>query len=244
MPYYPRKRKNNRGKKSNRNKRSKRIKKKAPTYPSKTSNWKVALTRPPVFQSPSYYCRKQLYYEQDAFGTAFQTPQIFFTANSVYDPYNPSGGHQAMGFDQMMLLYNHFCVFRSKITVTFQNTNELDMVRVGIGLFPDTTIPLSANKVLENGYVKTTMLSPLATSGAVRTLTLDCDVKKFFGKTKYKDLMDNPNLCGDVSNDPIEKVYFGLFAFNIADVENTLINVDVMLSYDCNYFEPRKLDPS
>lgn len=218
--------------------------KKAATTATKGSTWKIAISKPPVFPLANQYIRNQLYYEIiPTVGTTSALPQQFFTANSVFDPYSSTGGHSAMGFDEMMRLYNHFCVFRSTISVTFQNSDVAEMVRVGIALFPsNSTYPLQ--DMLENGLVKSTVLSPVGTGGNVKTLTLDCDVKRYFGRSKYKDLMDDDELCGDVNTDPVEKVYFGIFASNIVGLDTKNVGFDVMISYDTMYFEPRKVNSS
>ena len=82
-------------------------------------------------------------------------------------------------------------------------------------------------------------------SGNIKTLTLDCDVKKYYGKGKYKDLMDDPELCGDANNYPTEMVYYGIFVWDPYGTQSTnTVDIDVMLSYDTIYFEPRKLTQS
>ena len=40
-----------------------------------------------------------------------------FSANGLYDPNLAVGGHQPMGFDEQMAIYDHYCVLGAKITV-------------------------------------------------------------------------------------------------------------------------------
>ena len=116
--------------------------------------------RIPIFNRASKLMKNMLYYKsQIGMATLTAAPQVFFKANSVYGPEDPGGGHQPIGHSQMMQLYEHFCVIRSNISVTFTNPNTTNHVRVGVLLSPDT-LTLEQRKMIENGYVKTTMLTP------------------------------------------------------------------------------------
>lgn len=50
--------------------------------------------------------------------------RYFFRANDMFDPDYTSTGHQPLGFDQWMSLYNKFTVTSSKIKVVFNNTTD------------------------------------------------------------------------------------------------------------------------
>lgn len=206
----------------------------------------VAQNKTPLWGKPSQYIKNQLYYENGRFltGSLGSIPFINYYANGIYDPYAPTGGHQVIGFDQIMLMYEHYCVIRSKLSVTFYNHGD-EPVRAGIYINPDTSAPTSTSKLMENGLVKTVTLDPKGTDDSTKTLSYNCDVKTYFGKKTYRDLMDDEKLTGDNASNPLEGVYYTTFAFNaFGGIEDTNVSFDVMISYDTIYFEPKKLDIS
>lgn len=248
--YYYRKKNNKRSYRSYNKKKGNRYEKKsyqrAPTRKTGRNADQVMLYRTPIFSTVSKYIKEQLYYDEDqaliaASGTMVS---LFWIANDMYDPDTAVGyGHQPIGFDQMILLYNHFCVFRSKVTITFSNGSTYP-VRAGVCLSPDAVPASSIAAHMENGLLKSVVLDPIGSDGAIKKVSLECDVKKYFGKNKYKDLMDDAALCGDSGHSPLEKVYYNIFCFNPFNDETVGINFDITLSYDCIYFEPRKLNNS
>lgn len=217
----------------------------APTKRNRYSAMQIARYRKPIFQSSSKLVKDQLYYDQliSLAGTIGNIATIHFWANNVYDPYAATGGHQAIGFDQMMLLFEHFCVIRSKITVTFISATS-NPIRVGIYINPDTTSVVNINTLLENGLISSKVIERATVGGSTVTCTLDLDVKKYFGKKTYRDLLDDEKLTGDGANSPIEGVYYSIFAFDPFTNQAFDVRADVIISYDTIYFEPRKLAAS
>jgi len=195
----------------------------------------------PVFSKASQLIKNMMYYEGQLTAISLSSaPQYLFKANSVRDPYDTGGGHSAIGHDQMMAFYEHFCVIRSDVSVTFSNMSTTIPVRVGIVLTPDTTA-IETRKLIENGYVKTAVLAPQGSSGSSKTLSLSCDVKNYFGRKTYRDMLNDENLRGDIGNDPFERVHYGLFVIPAFSDENATVRMDVIVAYDTIYYEPKKL---
>jgi len=146
-----------------------------------------------------------------------------------------------------MSSYNHYAVIRSKITVGFVN-NSSYAVRAGIYLSPDPTPITNERQLMENGLVKHVILDAKGgastdpgVSGRVKTVTLDCDVRKYFGKARYSELLETDH-SGDVASNPLEGVYFMVFAYSShTGTANSQVLFDATLSYDSIYHEPRKL---
>jgi len=68
--------------------------------------------------------KKRLVYSETSLtvaSTSGSSNSYFFSANGLFDPNTTGTGHQPMGFDQMMLMYEQYTVFASKITVEFIN---------------------------------------------------------------------------------------------------------------------------
>jgi hypothetical protein len=170
----------------------------------------------------------------------------YFRANDLFDPQAAAGGHQPIGFDQAMLFWNQFCVFSSKISVTFMS-NTLQAVRVGIFISPDTVAPASFIDLMENGLLRTTVIQgDGGTTGAannLKTISLSCDNVKYFD-TKRENYFSNPNFIGTVAASPVEMCYFGVFTYDFTGANNYDVFYDVTLSYDARFQEPRKIPHS
>jgi len=217
--------------------------KRAPTAKASTGTaYRDAIFKTPLMAA-SKLINNQLYHDTGRIltGGIGSLPQRLYSANGLWDPYVPSGGHQPIGFDQIMLMYEHYTGIRAKITITFHNASSTSPVRVGVLLAPDTTPLPDIFTLMENGLVKTTVLETTA-NRSTGQLTLECDIAKYFGKRNYKDVMDDLTLRGDVLNNPTEQAYFCIFAYEpFGTGEDINVGFDVLISYDAIYSEPRKL---
>lgn len=219
--------------------------KRAATYKRNITAKETAMIQIPMFNTPSKLIKNQMYNESGIIlsGAIGAIPYRFYRANDLYDPRDGAGGDQPIAFDQLMLLFEHFAVIRSKITVSFCNAAST-AVTVGIALFPDNNPSTDYNNLIENGYIKTVNI-PGFVGDNIRTISLDCDVKNYFGKKYYKDIMDDEKLTGDVANAPLEKVYYYIFAHDSFGLASDIsVGFNATISYDSIYFEPRKLVPS
>lgn len=203
-----------------------------------------------LYQTPLWPASKlihgQLYYDfqQSIVGTAGIVASRVYTANGVFDPDITGTGHQVIGFDQIMAAYNHYSVIRSKITVTFLNNGDAP-VRCGIYLNPDSTPLTDIVRIMENGLIKTVVCDS-KTSGTgerLKSVSIDCDCKKFFGKGKYSELLES-DYQGTLFANPVEQVYFTVFTGNPFDTTTTTVVYDAVISYDTIYHETRKLPSS
>jgi len=217
-----------------------------PTAVTRRTAAQVQLYQTPIWPK-SKLIYNQLYYDhrQTLNGLAGVVASRVYTANGVYDPDITGTGHQAMGFDQLMAAYEHYAVIRSKITVTFVNNGQ-QAIRCGVYLMPDTTALTLPEDIMENGLIKTITCDAKGTTGTgdrVHTVSLDCDVKSYFGKSKYNNLLEE-KYTGSVTANPAEQVYFAVFTYGPYSNDNTVVFYDAVISYDVIYFEPRKLTAS
>lgn len=222
----------------------KKYQKHAPTWPSKESTYKIAMYQNPVFLGGSKLVKNQLYYAFAGVltGGLGSFPKKVFRANSVYDPEAATGPfqHSAIGFDQMMTYFEHFCVIRSKITVNFFQAENAPG-KVVLYLSPDDVNTGTPANLMENGSIRASQIDV----NKVKTLTLDCDVKKYFGRKSYRDMLDDATLCGNIVTDPEEGVYFVIGAFDsFAGTTDITMSYDILISYDVIYFEPKKVPES
>jgi len=195
--------------------------------------------------------RKMLYYEYQIplAGTAGVLDTHYFSANGVYDPDVTATGHQPVGFDQAMLFFEQYVVFRSTCTVTFFSNTAGTAIRCGVFLNPDATNP-TLYQIMENGYMKSNVVAGTssANSGAgfhiLKKVTLNCDSVAYFNSAGRKQHMMRDTFQGTASANPTEQVYFGIFSFNMASAATYDVYCDVELSYDVRFWEPRKIAAS
>jgi len=193
--------------------------------------------------------RKTLVYSENSLSvasTAGIVQNYFFTANGIFDPNVTGTGHQPMGFDQMIVMYEQYTVVSSKISVHFTNGSAANVyASCGIYLSPDTTNVTDRNELIENGLVTWEQLYPIGVYGSMKTLNLDCDVATYFGRNRDKRaLLDDVNLFGTVAANPTEQVYFAICSFDTAGNNNITLSFTVEIEYEVIFWEPKKLTSS
>lgn len=183
-----------------------------------------------------------LYYEsQFTLTAAAGAPDTdFWFANGIFDPSVSGTGHQPMGFDQMMLMYEHFAVLRSTITLTGMGNTAGDLVRFGIYISPDAVALTDPSRIMENGLVRTVM-SECKEVPKAKTQSLTLDVAKYFGKRSWMDILDDEKLTGTVVADPTEGVYYAVVGWCPTAAVTWSLKYEVCITYDVCFFEPRKL---
>ena len=177
-------------------------------------------------------------------GTAGAVSNYYFSANGLFDPNVTGTGHQPMGFDQMMLMYNQYTVVSSKISATIYNTTASVAVRAGVYLAPDTTSIVDPSRLIENGLITTKVIPAINVAGYIKDFDLDCDVVKFFGRKSAKEMLEDTLLYGTAAANPTEGVFYSITAWDPFGASNYSTFFDVIIEYDAYFWEPRKLTVS
>jgi len=146
-----------------------------------------------------------------------------------------------MGFDQLMLWYNHFCVMHSKITVVAKNTAS-SAPTVCLRLDADSTALTSINRILELGMCVTEVLENKGGYGANKTLSMSIDIAKVQGVSRTA-LTADANLRGTAAASPAEISYFHITMWDTAAVTGSMA-CDVWIEQTAVFFEPRDLTQS
>lgn len=213
---------------------------KQPTYRTSRTAMQSSLTQTPIWPV-SKLIHNQLYYDYQqtlSSATGLVSSRVY-TANGLFDPDITGTGHQPIGFDQLMLAYEHYSTIRSKITVTFNNTIN-NAARVGVYLSPDGTPITDPIRLMENGLIKTITLNAGQGSIGNQHIDLNCDLKLYNGKKSYSQLLED-DFRGSVAANPVEQAYFIVFAFGNFSTDSMNVQYDAIISYDSIYTEPRKL---
>lgn len=193
----------------------------APVFPART-------TRLLRYSSSSYLA-----------GTSGVVASNVLAANGLYDPEITGSGHQPMGFDQLMLSYNHYTVTSCRLVVTFHNlaaSTPTVSLKVDGGSTPSTV----ADTIVEFGLNTHSTLEAKSTFGACKVLEQRVSIRKFEG---VKDVMDVVDLRGSVAANPAELTYFHVQCW---DNTGTTTNVlcEIVMEFSAVFTEPRMLTPS
>jgi len=169
--------------------------------------------------------------------TAGAVASYVFRANDLFDPDFTSTGHQPMGFDQMMLSYNHFVVAAARIKVTCRNKTNTTPFTVCIRQDASSTPLTVIDRILEFGGLVT---ADIDTFGATSTtLELAIDIARLQGLT-HPLMIADPTLRGDAATSPTEVTYFHIQCWDTAAATSTC-NFDVILEQLAYFIEPRDL---
>lgn len=169
------------------------------------------------------------------------TSTYVFRANDLFDPDFTSTGHQPMGFDQLILWYNHFCVLSAKIRIVCKNTAgtvPTVCLRVDGSSTPITVI----DRVVEEGGCVTEDLEVKGAYGANKILELSVDIAKLQGVSRSAITAD-PTLRGDAATSPTEVTYFHFTMWDTAGSTGSCA-CDVILEQTATFMEPRDLTES
>lgn len=150
-----------------------------------------------------------------------------YSCNGMYDPNATGVGHQPMYFDQMIALYDHYCVIGSKITVKVCKGNDgYPQVPITVGMFvnDDTTTSTSTQTLMENSLGIHKVIS---TGQPFCTLTKKWSARKYFGKSP----LANTDLQGDLGNNPTEQSFYTIWIDSSASVLQTDCILDVTIEY-------------
>jgi len=167
---------------------------------------------------------------------AFVAGNYVYSANGLYDPNITGTGHQPMGFDQIMLYYNHYVCTKARITVKFRNQDADDTVTVGIRLHASPTPNTDPFQIMESGQCVSEKLLQSGVAGSACTLTASMDIAKFAGK---KFLVDDNDQAGTISANPNEQSYFHVFAYNNESINVVNWFMEVVIDYEAWFIEPR-----
>lgn len=230
-----------------RSKRRRTYRKKRPYYRKRrkftknsTSNAMSIVSKSPIGRS---FFTKHRYVEVitlDPTTPAFSTGYVY-SLNGMYDPNITGTGHQPMGFDTFVGLYDHYRVFATHVKVTFSNRDPTYAMRVALCIRDDNTLDLDMVKSAENGLCKTTVLGAGGSAAATKTLTFKTKTSQFF---KRKITQDD-EMKGSISANPGEQYFLHICVEPmIPGLETSGVTCEVTLDYFAKWEEPKQLDKS
>jgi len=175
---------------------------------------------------------------------------MIWSLNGMYDPEFGIGGHQPMGFDQLMNQYFNFTVLKSIIEVEAVRQIDYKNVVTFIAYHNEHGVPAAAYAAGgANGLREMSIISKDLMPNTIghydqspRTTKLSVDIAKVNGKTPMAILAD-PNYSGSDAADPVEDCYFSVntYAPDASDQSAATLNLKVTITYLAMFHEPRWL---
>lgn len=191
--------------------------------------------------TPNSLVRKLRYIDSISINpTTGGTSSYVFSANGINDPDITGVGHQPTGFDQYMLMYDHYKVLSSKITVTaapiLTGEASYDTTICAIYLDDDATSITDIRLPIENGLTSYKLLSAGNTHAPVRIS------KTFNHKTFFKNKKHGDNIVGVSTSNPSEQAYFNILLSCIDAVTNpNTVHFFVQVDYVVQFSERKTL---
>jgi hypothetical protein len=169
-------------------------------------------------------------------GTSGALGLYVFNASSLYDPNYTGTGHQPRGFDQLMPLYDHFVVTKSRAKVQFVPTST-SATMAGIAVSATVNNQGDWDDYAEGPYSVCGALDAAVTSGGLRVLQLDIsyDAKKNLG---IPDPLTADKLQGTISANPVDNAFYHIFIQHAGETNSVSCNVLVEIEYECAFIEP------
>lgn len=180
---------------------------------------------------------KLQYFEELSINPSGTAASVGYRANGMFDPLVSTGGHQPMGFDQLMAIYDHFEVFGSKITVRFLPNGE--QYYCGIYLDDDSTsVPVNPTQLMEQRGNSMSTLS--VTSIKPTIISKKYSQRRTFGKS----VRGADSQKGTAAADPTEQANFEVWCCGVAGADPGPVTVLVKIEYFAKFSELRTLSQS
>lgn len=211
---------------------------------------RARVTRPTMVISRSslipdrYFCKLK-YSEQ--FGMIY-TPATAatyqFRANSIYDPNYTGTGHQPLGHDQLITLYNRYRVYGCKYRIFFTNISTTEQAEVAVQLRPNLTVNSVYDTIRESAYTVWKSILGVEGSGqATRMCKGYASIPKLRGCTKTRMKSDD-SFQAIVGNNPSITPSINLHMQNQDVGTGVTVRARVDLVYLCEFFDRKDLDQS
>lgn len=173
-------------------------------------------------------------------GLAGFPASVVYNVMSLYDPNFSGTGHQPIGFDQIMPLYQHYTVIgvRARVTLTNMDTSyaQTCILHIQPGGSPITNIP----EIIENGRNRYVVLPPLGTGGSTKTMTMNFSARKFFGRKVLSDDI----FRGTATTSPPEGAYLHVTVAPQNANDTTAVRATIHLEFISILTEPKVLASS
>lgn len=180
--------------------------------------------------------KKLYYYDELTLNSAGTVAYTSYGANCLFDTYLGTGGHQPMGFDQVMTLYNHYEVLGAKITVKFLPNG--DQWYCGVAIDDDTAYTGALTTAMEQRGTKAKYMGVNATGPVI--------ISKYYSQRKMfgKSARGTDNQKGTAAANPAEQAVFQIWQAGVASADPAACVILVELQFYAQFTELKTLAAS
>lgn len=164
-----------------------------------------------------------------------------FSLNGLYDPNITGIGHQPLGFDQLMTMYDHYTVIGARARVNFINNDDTTAQTVVLQIKDTASTSADLSNVIENGMNRYTLLGKSGSGSSNKTLTMNFSTSKFFTK---KALIGDDEYRGTVAANPKEQAYLHVMVAPITGADVLDVRFNIEIDYIAILSEPKQLGSS
>jgi len=175
------------------------------------------------------------------------TASYVFSANGMFDPNISGVGHQPRGFDQNMVMYDHYTVTDSKITVlpASGTTVNISPMYYDVHCQDNSTANVTSFQDLFEKREGSGMLqmAGLITGRNPQGITRYFNSTKFFGKD-HNSLIGSSQFQGSALTNPTEQAYWVLYGCSAGANDPTNTSFLVMIDYVAVLTEQKSINAS
>ena len=156
------------------------------------------------------------------------------SCNGMYDPNITGVGHQPMGFDQLMALFNHYQVIRSSCSFTTVTNFQANDTLVEVLLVAPEASTSHVSADIATACERQGAVSLVSSAGE----NMRRPVRKTWRATEYFDTKNvGLSLRGTASANPTEQSYYQYFVFD-QNLGTYGLTVKVDIWFTAEFWEP------
>ena len=163
-----------------------------------------------------------------------------YNLTSLFDPDFTGIGHQPIGFDQIMPMYDHYTVIGARARLNLINTDPDNSQLVALQLKDSTVVTTNLPEIIENGMTRYQLLSPAGGSRDTTTMTYNFSSKKFFGKSP----MDGDKYQGTQTSSPLEGAFLHVIVDPQTSANVSSVKYTITIEFIAILSEPKQLAQS
>lgn len=165
-----------------------------------------------------------------------------YNLSSLFDPNRTGIGHQPIGFDEMMGIYQYYTVIGARARVTFTNQDTSNDQLVVLQIKAHDSASADVANIIENGRcVWNTVTKSDGSSDSEKTMTINYSANKFFSK----NVVGDADYQGDIASNPQENAWLHLYAQpSVPGTDSGLVQATVLIEYIAVMTDPLQIAQS